>query len=343
MLSLAKQNLLTRAVSIMRSVKFGPISASSDAKYAEVAAQIEAHMMRDGDLWTGIESLASTHRYAYLQRAAWSRHAHSMVSRLIKDLHAQRIPAKDGLAQLEIWVPEAERYPPRQAIPRQERTKAGDWLTAVRASGIKIPPSRSKRRGILSLPDDWLDQIWSVAVDKEFKYLDSLAVLITTGCRPAEICDGVEIEVVDDHLTITVTGRKTTDVNGQPWRRLTVSTDSSPAAHLAEQFRLGQTKIRCTATPCAISLAIADLAVGLNFGRRISAYDIRHQRSADIRNSFDDMAIVSAWLGHASTSTARYYGRAPKSSGCRGPRPISAIAARMVRTNKPSVVNKLDC
>ena len=179
-------------------------------------------------------------------------------------------------------------------------------------------------------------ELWQIAVAKRYRHLDTLAVLLCVGCRPAEACRGIAVRITPEaHLQFAVCGAKVTEDNGQPWRLLTVAIGDDPAALHLESLCAAQPgeriRVRPALTPDALSTSIAEIA-GDKWGRRISCYDIRHQRAGDAKLTFaGDLEKVAAWLGHAAATTLRFYTRLPRSSSCRGPLPIDAAAPRPVR------------
>ncbi|MGI4798268.1 MAG: hypothetical protein ACRYG8_30335 [Janthinobacterium lividum] len=140
-------------------------------------------------------------------------------------------------------------------------------------------------------------------------------------------------------IEVAIAGAKVTETAGQAWRRLTVADDvDGPAAHLlmlADAAEGGVARVGAGCSPAALSMAITALGKGLGFMRRISAYDVRHQRCADARIVFaGDLELVSAWLGHAGTDTSRRYGRLP-GGGCRGARPVAVeVAVPVMRRDR---------
>lgn len=174
-----------------------------------------------------------------------------------------------------------------------------------------------------------------MAVAKKFAYPDALAVLICTGARPSEVCLGVAARAAGEgRLMVTVAGTKVSDLHGQPWRKLTMRADTDAAQHvlkLAAGFPDGVARINPACTPGVLSDAIADL-VGDTWGRRVSAYDVRHARAADARAAFDgDLERCARWLGHLSAATQRYYARLPVGAGVGKAMPLRAKAPRPVR------------
>ncbi len=149
---------------------------------------------------------------------------------------------------------------------------------------------------------------------------------------------------VDGSLEIAIVGAKVNENAGQPWRRLVVADDlDGPVAHLlhlADAVPDGVAMVCPDASPAALSMAVTRLGAECGFTRRLSAYDLRHQRCADARAAFgQDIEKVSAWLGHSGTETARHYARS--SGGCRGARPLACRPRCSSRTGRTPPYRRL--
>ena len=204
----------------------------------------------------------------------------------------------------------------------------------MEAEGRDEAASRSKRNLIQSLPDGWLEELWDAAVARRSKHLTAIGVLIVTGCRPAEVCHGVAVRLAGEDVEVAIAGAKVRNGHGQPFRLLRVRAEGRAACHLADLAAAapgGVARVRASCSPDALSAAIANLA-GERWGRRCSAYDVRHARAAAVRLAFNgDLEACSRWLGHHSLSTQRFYARLPRTSRLQGPRPVSADAPLPVR------------
>ncbi len=328
------QELLQRAAAVVENAKFGPIAHSTVAEYRAVADRLVAERTATGEAWQGPTAGIESRNSAAVRRAAWSRRAVVEVAAALRDIREHRVTAEQCADRLAIWVPEAERCPP---LPR------GDISALHRAPGPKPRPVHSKKAGLRELPQDWMQQLWRAADDDDHRHLSGLAILLTSGCRPAEACYGVAVRRVAEGLEVSVVGAKVREGAGQMWRRLTVADDGEgPAAHLlrlADAASGGVARVKADCSPAGLSMAVAALGRALGLPRPISAYDIRHQRCADARVAFGgDVEQVAAWLGHSGCETARYYGRLP-GGGCRGARPVSvATAAPVVRRERARAV-----
>ena len=324
--------IITRAGELLGEANFAPLGRLSAAEYVKVANRIQSAREAAGANWSGVDSLGGASSTASVRRAAWARRTHRELAAAINDLRARRVTADEAVARLRDWLPEAEA-----ARPRVAALVGGP---VVRREKVAVS-ARSKKHGIRELPSDWLGRLWRAAVDQECVHLDALAAVITTGCRPAEICTGVSVHRVEGGVQVSVLSAKTTDSKGQPWRRLVVAIEADgPTAHLARLADAapgGPARVRAECSPAAFSMCVAHVAMQCGFPRRVSAYDVRHQRCSDARIAFGgDMDRVAAWMGHGGLSSLRHYGRLPKSSGVRGPRPLDATAARPVRHRAPS-------
>ena len=184
------------------------------------------------------------------------------------------------------------------------------------------------------LPPDWMTRIWQMAVARRCRHLDALAVLLTTGCRPVEVAQGVVMGRHAEGIEIAVVSAKRRAGAELEGRCLVVAGDGGgPADHLrrlVDAMTRGQVRVRGQSA-AGLSMMITRLGAACQLPHRISAYDVRHQRCADVRVGFrGDVGRVAAWLGHASTNTSRHYGRLPK-GGCRGPRAIEVTTSMPVR------------
>lgn len=324
------QELVQRAANIIAAANFGSIARSTALEYRTVADRLAAERTAAGSDWQGPTAGIESRNSAAVRRAAWARRSHVEVASALDDLRQRRVSVDIAVDRLADWVPEAERTPP---LPR------GDIDALHRGPSSRSRPIRSKKGGLRELPPDWLQQVWAAAVDGEHPHLDGLAILLVTGCRPAEACWGVAARRMEGGIEVIIAGAKVTEVSGQAWRRLTVADDvDGPVAHLltlADAAPDGVARVGADCSPAALSMAVTALGGGIEFSRRISAYDVRHQRCADVRIAFSgDLEQVSAWLGHSGTETSRHYGRLP-GGGCRGARPVAVESAvPMMRRNR---------
>ena len=303
--------------------KFSKISPITARNYKNHALRIEAIRVSQGSAWQGIQSLTDSRDYYQVIRAAWSRFAHREVARALDDIDHDRNIA-DAMQRLEVFYGEALRCPPKSNVV----------VLAPSGAGHQRGP-QSKKHAILSLPDSWLAQIWAAAVVRWHPHLSEIAILLATGCRPCEIGHGVKVSVEGEDIVVTLKGAKVSVENGQPWRSLRMAIQPGCTAHLAALADAagGVVMLTSTLSAAALSMAIASLGEGCQFGQRTSAIDVRHQRSADVKNVLVEPELVAAWMGHASSRTATYYGRLPRGRGSRGATPVGVSVPREVRVH----------
>ncbi len=237
-------DLLQRAERVLTAAKFGVVACSTVMEYRRLSDRICVKRQAAGTSWAGPTAGVESCNSSAVRRAAWCRRTHVEVATAIRDLRERRVAVDAAIGRLETWLPEAERYPP---LPRRD-------ISALRGRRPSAPrPVKSKRGGLRELPPTWMQQIRSAAVDADgHRHLDAIAVLLATGCRPAEAVWGVDIRRFGDGVEITITGAKVREGAGQPWRKLTVANDvDGPAAHLLQlaDSAGGAAYVRTHATP----------------------------------------------------------------------------------------------
>jgi integrase len=195
--------------------------------------------------------------------------------------------------------------------PNGERVRSGEKASVLVPRGS----SRSKRKGLGRLPDDWRERLWAV-IPASSKYRTAIATSILTGIRPAELVKGVSVTLkASGELIFDIRGAKTQGGRyGQAARRLTIE---APGA-IGDFFR----KLIGSALPLKVVVHDARLFGNQvrEFGRkcwpqkdvRISPYSMRHQLAADLKAAGDSDAVSLA-LGHAVADTAQRYGTARQS------------------------------
>jgi integrase len=259
------------------------------------------------------EEIAGTRASFYVYRAAmnYGLTAEILAALRSADKHGK---AKDRAAwwgevlRLRQMLGELRRYSPD---PFGERVKSGEKAAVPPPRG----PSRSKRRGLGRLPDDWRSRFWSI-VPVNSKYRAAIAASILTGVRPAELVKGVDVRMgPSGALVFDIRGAKTQGGrHGQAARRLTVVASGA----IGDYFRKVLEGVPTT------KVSVKDARLFGNqvreFGRKcfprlklcISPYSMRHQFAADLKAAGDSDAVSLA-LGHAVADTAQHYGTARQS------------------------------
>ncbi len=200
-------------------------------------------------------------------------------------------------------------------------------------SGFK-PVRMSKSKSLAKAPPNWEEQ---VAKKLSSTYLRFWLVQCATGCRPSELSKGFSVERRNDGtLVIGIRGAKVGPFSGQPQRLLVLSiaTEGWAVQMLAAKLKpdvvlRGLRQERSTNAYCkAIKRACNEAFPGL----ALSAYSARHQKKADLKMAGVDRVGMAKVLGHRTTRSATYYGRAVRGrAGSVKPVAVQATHAVKVR------------
>jgi len=198
-------------------------------------------------------------------------------------------------------------------------------------SGFK-PVRMSKSKSLVKAPPDWEEQ---VAKRLSSNYLRFWLVQCATGCRPEELSKGFSVERRSDGtLVIGIRGAKVGPFSGQPKRLLVLSiaTEGWAVQMLAARIKpdvvlTGLRQEKSTNAYCKAIKRACDKAFP---GLALSAYSARHQKKADLKTAGVDRVGMAKVLGHRTTRSATYYGRAVR--GRAGSvRPIAIEATHTVK------------
>lgn len=266
--------------------------------------------------------------------------------------HAQRPPAMtDDLPSATKLVARAHAPDIEPSPPQAPKNK-------------KKPIKRSKKYTMAKLPDDWREKMWAAAAapgkgraknGKSPKLRQALAVLWSTGCRPAEIELGVAIWMDKEKLMLEIIGAKVGEVKVQPLgnkvagkmttaqrgiesRILCIEPEYSDATkYLRDSFvESGRPLIKVQYDADGLRSKIGALGKAVIGSRRaqvidgqrlavtISPYSFRHAMGCDLK-SCDSLSDVqrSAIMGHLSMSSLDKYGRRQRGGG--GMAPVFAV------------------
>lgn len=193
---------------------------------------------------------------------------------------------------------------------------------------------QSKRASLCGLPADW-----RVLLLARLKSTDRLtaAVLILTGCRPAELRKGVYVRRVGASLEFTIQGAKVSDLTGagQPERILLINAKAILGEEINESLLK---KISLEGD----EMVIQDTGQNRAFEKRlsraakraglsgISAYSLRHQFSADLKGEAEPDQVSLA-LGQVSRRSRKRYGHAKQRRSGVGGVLVSVQATRELR------------
>lgn len=200
----------------------------------------------------------------------------------------------------------------------------------------KKKPSKSKRETLGQLPADWRARIFAATgtIDKArppSQARKAVAVLWLTGCRPAELENGVEVQLDSGQLVITIRSAKVGEIDngdviaqrGIEVRRLRIDPTSTPAAELLAGL--------AAAGPIVVKHPKKSLRTRVNeLGREVLAkmrnppsvapYSFRHAMGCDLKScdTLTDEERAAA-MGHLSTESLTKYGRRRRGGGEKSP------------------------
>lgn len=215
----------------------------------------------------------------------------------------------------------------RQAVKAMEAvTKAEKPATITK---------RATKRANLPRAENWQEAVLDLATDAQ---RPAVAVLWATGCRPAELEAGVDIELRMKAgapvLLIRIPGAKVTQHGGQPQREVLVDGTSAPGLAL---MRLMQGRTSMTVQRGATRLRKDFAVFRETLPWKISPYSMRHQVAANLKATFgtDELGAkkVATVLGHRTTKSQKRYGEVQQAKGQGGV--IAARATHDVKENRP--------
>jgi integrase len=210
---------------------------------------------------------------------------------------------------------------------------------------------KAKKSALKSLPSDWRENMWKRASEPDWResrpqLLPALAVLWLTGCRPAEIQQGVRMLLRGDLLAIEVAGSKCTDAGGrergQPKRHYGFNiTDETNAAltllrELAAQNTVnGIGEYKVTHDPDYLYNSVVALGKSTfpKLRTRVSPYCFRHQIASDLKADPNvQLEDAAKFMGHLSDYSIGKYGHAIHGGKGRGrPKPLAV----QIQTSRP--------
>lgn len=201
---------------------------------------------------------------------------------------------------------------------------------------------KAKKSALRLLPPDWRESIWVAASTPAWQQsrpqlMPALAVLWITGCRPAEIEQGIELAASRDQLAIKIKGAKCVDAGGrergQPTRHIgfRVDADGNPALRFLHALAWRNTVNgagKYTITHNKDYLYNSVVALGRSafpkLRTRISPYCFRHQVASDLKAATFDREITleqaAKVMGHLSDYSIGVYGHAVHGRRGRGER-----------------------
>jgi integrase len=201
---------------------------------------------------------------------------------------------------------------------------------------------KGKRVDMKNLPVDWRQQL----IKRMPTYYPATLVAAVTGCRPAELVNGVKLSIENGELVAVIEGAKNTKTTGQPWRNLywPINTDSDLVRSLCEIVESSGGAIVVKIDSAKRFHGAVRSAGKREWPKRksdVTPYCFRHQAAADLKAEGSlSSGEISAALGHLSDVTKSTYGHANMGrSG--GVAPARVTAARAVKMKEPSENTRL--
>lgn len=212
---------------------------------------------------------------------------------------------------------------------------------------------KAKKTALRLLPPNWRESIWVAASTPEWQQsrpqlMPALAVLWITGCRPAEIEQGIELVAGRDQLVVKIMGAKCVDAGGrergQPTRHIgfDIDANANPALRFLHALA-GRNAVngigKYTITHNKDYLYNSIVALGRSafpkLRTRISPYCFRHQVASDLKAATSDREITleqaAKVMGHLSDYSIGAYGHAVHGRKGRGGR----VGVPFVRAARP--------
>jgi len=208
---------------------------------------------------------------------------------------------------------------------------------------------RGKRRYLASLNKNWPK--WPREIYKEMPQQHRLpiALLNLTGMRPAELKNGVRIDLdsTTDLLTVTIRGAKVNEVSGQPERKLTFSGNDIWVLTISEilnerlcselHFKLG-----CSYQALHQSHQRAvKRAMGAKWSEKISLYSYRHAFGAALKADGYSKEHIALAMGHRNDRSQGYYGLASQAGNGRRLEAVEATHAVKLREPEFDISDEL--
>ncbi len=238
-------------------------------------------------------------------------------------------------------------HQPMSPPPAPPRRASSLEPVKVEQTMRKVSTPNAKRHDLSKLPADWRAKVFAaterrrVTKQPPSKLRFATAVLWSTGCRPAEIEKGVEVELVEHGriLAITITGAKVGELpkpgggtaqRGIQTRRLFILADLHEGSRfLAERATAGPIIVQADKDGLRTNLHKAGAKALVRSSVGVSPYLFRHAMGSDLK-SCDDPALSdvtrSSIMGHLSTASLSKYGRRRR-GGTAGPSPVLAVQA----------------
>lgn len=146
------------------------------------------------------------------------------------------------------------------------------------------------------------------------RYAMFLSICSVTGCRPAEVVKGIEIQADKDEISFKIWGSKVGENRGQSERKihldLTKYNDNEQMNYILSQLK--DNKLFYKADQKLYNSLRQYLYTQ---HRDFSLYTLRHRVASDLKGLGVDEFTIAAFLGHRVTQSQEFYGYARSGNG----------------------------
>jgi len=262
----------------------------------------------------------STKNTFYLYRAAWSYVYSTEIDKSLTQL--KYIQSDNELIErvkiIGINLEKLKAFPPDCNYKKLRLAEQGLYNSAWQDVKHLAPTSRSKKGQTRKLPCGWQDKIFKQASDQNSKYLDAIAVLSVTGCRPAEVEYGIGLQLLEkgNGIKVIIKSKKTHEGEyGQEFRSFIVFSDSIEQLHLIKQMKgkNGELFVKVDKSK-NLSEAIRKLSkiVFTRASWNISAYNYRHFFCSNLKALKKCREDIAVAMGHSNDKSQRFYSSGKK-------------------------------
>jgi len=271
-------------------------------------------------------SLATTKNTFYAYRAAWSYSHKAMGEELITQINnAQKNKNKSEviflIKKLETVTENIKRFPPDYEGKNLENERNGKYNSEWQQ--IKSAAPRSKSKKYQKLPEKWNERYFRRVTDAGNKYVDSIALLEISGCRPAEIEKGVYLALnYDGEIQVTIDSKKThSGQYGQAFRIFTIFSNSPQFDFLKNKLLKNNNKMFIQITSArrlSSQMGKFSESVFTRMKTPVTPYTYRNQFAKALKSTLgDDTDSIAVAMGHSNDKSQTFYSRASSSSSGR--------------------------
>lgn len=258
----------------------------------------------------------------YKYRAAWN----FTYTKLANDLHKEASEETDKIKKIALidelcnCVTALKRFPPDPNGINFKLQEQGLYSSDWQSVKDQAPPSKSKKYQIAKLPKNWQERYFKHVSEKNSKYTNAVALLALTGCRPAEIENGITLQLQDDQsIRVSIEGKKTHDGQyGQDVRTFVITSNGIEYAYLVKEMSKNNNQISIkvdSANALGEQMRKYSKQVFPRMKSNISPYTYRHNFAKNIKSGLFSKVDIALAMGHSNDKSQRYYANKGKDGG----------------------------